>query len=369
MPGDPSVDVELQSLEDENVRLREQLASVLESSSWRLTRPLRRLRGSGRPEKVPAPASRVAVLIPEPVPEPIVAVDVESPGELSPPEAPVPMFVAPGHFYSPIVDPAEVEQEPRRSQIWPLAPRATPGVDWREDAQIALCREVFALQERLRFLEDASPDPTEYFALNDQYTPLDAWVLEGMLRWLRPGRVIEVGSGFSSLVTARVNREEFEGAMRFTCIEPYPRQFLIDGVPGVSNLIVSKIQDVPLEVFDSLEDGDILFLDTSHVAKTGSDTTWLFHEVIPRLAPGVIVHVHDIFLPFEYPVEWVREGRSWNENHFVHSFLLYNRAFEIMFGSMYMAHLHRPIVAEAFPGWPDAASGGGGALWLRRCRA
>jgi hypothetical protein len=331
-------------LEEENARLREHLASVLESSSWRLTQPLRRLRGSDRPETLPPPA--------------------ETRPETQPTET---LFVPPGHFYSPIVDLDEVEQEPRRSQIWPQTPRAMPGVDWREDAQIALCRDIFARQERLEFLDEASADPTAYFALNDQYPPLDAWVLEGMLRWLRPPRMIEVGSGFSSLVTARVNREEFRSQMRFTCVEPYPRQFLVDGVPGVSDLIVSKIQDVPLGEFESLAAGDVLFLDTSHVVKTGSDTTWLFHEVLPRLAPGVIVHVHDIFLPYDYPEAWVREGRSWNENYLMHSFLLYNSAFEILFGSMYMMNLQPAVVVEAFPGWPHHASSGGGALWLRRC--
>jgi hypothetical protein len=336
------------TLEEENARLREQLASVLESSSWQLTRPLRRLRGSTRPEAVP----------------PERASDAGA-GLASR----VPLFVPPGHFYSPIVDPDEIEQEPRRSQVWPRTPRAMPGVDWREDAQIALCHDVFAQQERLHFREEASPAATEYFALNDQYPPLDAWVLEGMLRWARPRRMIEVGSGFSSLISARVNREQLANEMHFSCIEPYPRQFLLDGVPGVSDLIVSKIQDVPLDVFDSLGDGDILFVDTSHVVKTGGDVTWLFHEVLPRLAPGVFVHVHDIFLPCEYPPHWVHEGRSWNENHLVHSFLLYNDKFEIVFGSMYMTTLQREAVVAAFPGWPDAISSGGGSLWLRRRRS
>ncbi len=187
----------------EIARLREQLASVLESSSWRFTRPLRRLRRSHRPESIdsrpspPAPAAATAETAPEPH---------------------VPLFVPPGHFYSPIVDPAGVGSEPRRSQVWPSVARSLAGVDWRPEAQLALCRDVFAHQRRLDFRDEASEDPTEYFALNDQYPPLDAWVLEGMLRWLRPSRMIEIGSGFSSLVSARVNRDELEGRMRFTCI-------------------------------------------------------------------------------------------------------------------------------------------------------
>jgi predicted O-methyltransferase YrrM len=347
------------ALVEENARLRAELGSVLESSSWRLTRPLRRLRGSGRPEVVPPPVplvdlaeETVAEALPEP--DPVAA------------EPTVPLFSPPGHFYSPIVDPAELEEEPRRSQVWPPRPREMPGVDWREPEQLALCREVFARQERLVFREEAGDDPTEYYALNDQYPPLDAWLLEAMLRWLRPRRVIEVGSGYSSLVTARVNRELLGGAMRFTCVEPYPRQFLVDGVPGVSDLIVSKIQDVPVDEFEALGAGDVLFVDTSHVVKTGGDVTWLLHEVIPRLAPGVAVHIHDIFLPRDYPEAWVQQNRSWNEQYLVHSFLAFNDTFEVVLSAAYMAALHRGELATAFPGWPSAKSSGGGALWLRR---
>ncbi len=312
-----------------------------------------------------------ALALPKVAPPPTVA-DPDQEAEPIPTPAlerePAGLFAPPGHFYSPIVDPAEVGIAPRRSQIWPRTPRPTPGVDWREREQIALCREVFALQDRLEFRDDASTDPAEYFAMNDQYPPLDAWLLEAMLRWLQPGRMIEVGSGFSSLVSARVNREVLGGAMRFTCIEPYPRQFLIDGVTGISDLIVSKIQDVPLQEFDSLGEGDILFIDTSHVAKTGSDVNWLFHEVIPRLAAGVVVHVHDIFLPRDYPEDWVRQGRSWNENYLVHSFLLFNSAFDILLGATYMAELQRDVLSQTFPDWLRSRSAGGGSLWLRRRR-
>jgi hypothetical protein len=355
----PPSTVAIAQLVEENARLREQLASVLESASWRLTRPLRRLRGSVRPESVPR-----AIELPA---QPEHAATTHEPPPAQPPAGErVPQFVPPGHFYSPIVDPSELVVEPRRSRIWPPTPRATPGIDWREDEQIALCRDILALQDRLQFRVDAGDDPTEYFAMNDQYPPLDAWLLEAMLQWLRPRRMIEVGSGFSSLVTARVNRELFGSQMRFSCIEPYPRQFLIDGVPGISGLLRSKIEDVPLGEFESLGSGDILFIDTSHVVKTGGDVTWIFHEIIPRLAPGVIVQIHDIFLPGDYPEAWVAEGRSWNESYLVHSFLTFNGVFEILLGSQFMAARHPDVLAQAFPGWPTAPSRGAGALWIRR---
>jgi predicted O-methyltransferase YrrM len=357
-------DAIVDELESENARLREQLASVLESSSWRLTRSLRRLRGSSRPEALPPPVSHPA---PDPTPaEPAAEVLPIAPIEGATPASSVPIFAPPGHFYSPIVDPAELIAEPRRSRVWPARSRETLGVDWHDADQVALCRDVFAAQHRLSFRVEASDDPTEYFVMNDQYPPLDAWLLEAMIQWLRPRRMIEIGSGFSSLVTARVNRELLGGQLRFTCVEPYPRQFLLDGVPGISDLIVDLIQDVPLEAFDSLGARDILFIDTSHVVKTGGDVTWIFHEIVPRLATGVVVHIHDIFLPSEYPEAWVAEGRSWNESYLVHSFLAFNEAFEVVFGNSFMAERHPDVLAGAFPGWPTSPSRGGASLWLRR---
>ncbi len=276
------------------------------------------------------------------------------------------MFFPPGHYYSPVVDPAELAEEPRRSQVWPPAPRATPGVDWREAEQIALFRDVFARQPRLDFREEASEAPSEYYALNGMFPPLDAWLLEAILRWARPRRMIEVGSGFSSLVSARVNRELLDGSIRLTCIEPYPRPFLTDGIAGLSDLIVAKIQDVPLEEFSSLNGGDILFIDTSHTVKTGGDVTWIFHEIVPRLAPGVVVHVHDAFLPGDYPEPWVLDGWGWNEAYLLQSFLAFNGEFEVVAGVQYMVRYHPEVVSEAFPEWLTTAAQGGASLWLRR---
>jgi SAM-dependent methyltransferase/predicted O-methyltransferase YrrM len=271
-----------------------------------------------------------------------------------------------GHYYSPLPDQTELASSPRRSQIWPPVPRETPGIDWRDADQLRLVRDVFARQPQLQLLDDESDDPTEYFALNDQYPFLDARLLEAMLNHLRPRRVIEVGSGFSSLITARVNREHFGGGIDFTCIEPYPRQFLLDGVPGISGLRVEKIQDTPLAVFEALGDGDILFIDTSHTVKTGGDVVWLYEEVVPRLAPGVAVHIHDVFLPGDYPEPWVMEGWGWNEVYLVHAFLAFNAAFDVAVGAQYMLHRHLDALVAAFPGLEAQLGRGGAALWLRR---
>jgi len=273
----------------------------------------------------------------------------------------------PGHFYSPLPDTRELGAEPRHSEVWPGRPRETPGIDWPDDVQVALCRDVFGRQERLE-LSDEPEAPFDYFTGNDQFAPFDAWVLEGFLRHLRPGRMIEVGSGFSTLLSARVNREHLDGSMQLACIDPYPREFLVEGVPGVSELRVEKVQDTPFEVFERLRENDVLFIDSSHVAKTGSDVVWLFQEVVPRLQPGVVVHIHDMFVPGEYPEQWVLDGRAWNELYLVRAFLAFNSSFRIEFGSQYMLKNHRDSVLEAFPGMHEAryAHPGGGSLWIRR---
>jgi predicted O-methyltransferase YrrM len=178
--------------------------------------------------------------------------------------------------------------------------------------------------------------------------------------------MIEVGCGFSTLVSARVNREYFNSQVDLICIEAYPRPFLLDGVTGVSHLRVEKVQDTPLTLFEALKEHDILFIDTSHTVKTGGDVTWIFHEILPRLAQGVIVHVHDVFLPGEYPEPWVMQGWGWNEAYLVQSFLAFNEVFEIIWGTQYMLINHHDDVLAAFPGFQAYLAMGGASLWIRR---
>jgi superfamily II DNA or RNA helicase/predicted O-methyltransferase YrrM len=270
-----------------------------------------------------------------------------------------------GHYYSPMPDVRKLAVEPARSHVWPASPHPTPGIDWREKAQLGLCRK-FARQTALEFAREPTGDPTEYDELNSMYHPLDALVLQALLRNLKPTRMIEIGSGYSSLVSARVNREFLRGKMRFTCIEPNPRDFLVAGVPGISDLHVQEVQDVPLELYGELEDGDVLFIDTSHTVKTGGDVSWIYNQILPRLNPGVVVHLHDIFMPGDYPEQWVVEGWGWNETYLVQSFLAFNSAFEILFGVRWMIQNHWDALVKAFPGLTEARAEWTSALWIRR---
>jgi hypothetical protein len=179
--------------------------------------------------------------------------------------------------------------------------------------------------------------------------------------------MIEVGSGFSTLLAADVNRRFLDSSMEITCIEPFPRPFLRNGVPGVTRLLEAKVQDIPLHEFAALEAGDILFIDSSHVAKTGSDVNFLYFEVLPRLAHGVRVHIHDIFLPHDYLRSWVvDENRSWNEQYLLRALLMYSRAFRVVFGCSY-AFWRFPELVRTALAHPLGHAFAGGSFWIERC--
>lgn len=272
-----------------------------------------------------------------------------------------------GHFYSPVVDPDEIAQ--RRHEIWPAQPFVA-GVDFDDEAHRRVLSEVFPrFIADYRYEEAAPAEDAEldrFYTRNSQFSWLDSRALFVLLREWRPRRIIEVGSGYSSLLMADVNQRFLDGACDITCIEPYPRPFLRRGLPGLSRVIEERVQRVDMSEFARLEAGDILFIDSSHVAKTGSDVNHLYFEVLPRLAHGVRVHVHDIFLPHDYPPDWViDENRSWNEQYVLRALLMHSAAFHVVFGCSYAYHRFPEEVRQAL----NVASGrafGGSSFWIER---
>ena len=270
-----------------------------------------------------------------------------------------------GHRYSPVPDTRELAQERIKRRVWPAEPPPTPAIDWRGREQLALCENVFALQEPIELARRPAEDGKEYWRRNRMYPPLDAWVLQAMLRHLEPVRMIEVGCGFSSLVTARVNREFFGERMRLTCIDPDIRHPLQSGVRGITEIRQQEVQDTPLDLFAELHAGDVLFIDTSHTVKTGGDVPWIYNRILPTLRPGVVVHLHDVFLPGDYPEQWVLEGRAWNEIYLIQSFLAFNSGFEVLFGVRWMMLNHPEALLKAFSEL-GPHSHLASALWIRR---
>lgn len=272
----------------------------------------------------------------------------------------------PGHFHSPIVDPDALAA--RAESIWPTDPEVL-AIDFRPSEHRRILREVFP-----RFIADydyaelqsETATEAEYFTNNGQFGWLDSRALFVLLRDLPPRRMIEVGSGFSSLLTANINRRWFNGEIEVDCIDPYPRPFLEGDVPGIGQLIRERVEHLDLAFFARLEAGDVLFIDSSHVAKTGSDVIFLLFEVLPRLKAGVRVHLHDIFLPHDYPKDWVLgENRSWNEQYVLRALLMYSTAFRVVFGSSYAFTRFPDLVASAL-GVPPGEGFGGGSFWIEK---
>jgi predicted O-methyltransferase YrrM len=260
-----------------------------------------------------------------------------------------PPFVAPGHFYSPLTSDADIA----KALTWSGA----PGVDLAETEQLQLAAKLTPdMQAPL-----AGP---RYQTVNNMYGPADASVYRAMLRQFRPQRIIEVGSGYST-AAALDAADEDDGlpGLEITCIEPYPDRLLGLLRPADHDrvtIIREPVQDVEVSAFKQLEAGDFLFIDSTHVLKAGSDVAWLFLHVLPHLKPGVIVHVHDLFWPFEYPEEWLREHRDWTEAYLVHAFLAGNADWEILLFSSWLWSCHQELIPR------HLVSDGPGALWLRR---
>ena len=268
----------------------------------------------------------------------------------------------PGHFYSPIVEPADIAR--RSAAIWPAQPLVA-GIDFDPAGHAHLLDEVFPPLLRDYAYPDELPerdDLREFYTRNSQFSWFDPRAAFALLRHWAPRRVIEVGSGYSSLLVADVGRRFLGPDFRLTCIEPFPRPFL-RRLPGVE-LIVQPVQDVDPALFDRLEPGDVLFIDSSHVAKTGSDVNRLYFDVLPRLARGVHVHVHDIFLPHDYPRDWVLdENRSWNEQYLVRALLMDSTRLRVRFGCNY-AWATFPAKVSPLLGLPPGQGYGGGSLWM-----
>ena len=276
---------------------------------------------------------------------------------------PEPRFAPPGHFASPVPSLDDVRAQATR--IFGPPPRTIPGIDLDEAGQLALLDELETYYRDLPFGPKRRPG-LRYWFDNPAYSYSDGIFLYCMLRRLRPGRFIEVGSGHSSCLTLDVNALHFEGRMRCTFIEPYPDRLLslLDEADRRSiDLIRKPLQDVPLSTFAELEANDVLFIDSSHVGKAGSDVNYLLFDILPSLDPGVHVHIHDVLHPFEYPLDWLEAGRAFNEAYLVRAFLSFNEAFRVVLFNTFLEHFHERRFAERMP---LCLRNTGGSLWLAR---
>jgi predicted O-methyltransferase YrrM len=260
-----------------------------------------------------------------------------------------PPYATPGAFYSPLTTNDDVA----RCMSW----ADVPSVDLREEEQLAMASRLGPI------LAEPPPGP-RYKAANDMYGPGDAAVFRAMLAQFRPRRLIEVGSGYSTALA--LDEAEHNGdlsGLEITCIEPYPErllELLVGNDRERITLLRQPVQELPLTTYERLRPGDVLFIDSTHVVKAGSDVVWLFLHVLPVLAPGVVVHIHDVFWPFEYPDTWLRQHRDWTEAYLAHAFLIGNSQWQIEFFSSWFWRCHPELVPGSVNGKDP------GSIWIRK---
>jgi hypothetical protein len=276
------------------------------------------------------------------------------------------VHVVPNHFYAPVPDTHGISEE-----YW-KHPSSLVGVDLNEAGQLALL-ESFRGKYQPEFGQFSNSQLSSGGAslLSNSFSSVDAEILYCMIRHFRPNTVIEIGSGNSTRISSTAllkNGSETGAQAQMIAIEPYPSIEIEKGFPGLTRLIKSPVQQVPLAEFENLRENDILFIDSSHVLKEASDVQFEYLEIVPRLKKGVIVHFHDIFLPSPYPRSWVVEDlRFWNEQYILQALLAFNNSFEVLWAGSYMNSKHPEALERAFPSYRRNETVPG-SFWIRRVR-
>jgi hypothetical protein len=275
------------------------------------------------------------------------------------------IHMTPVHFYAPIPDTRSLPES-----LWER-PSDLVGLDMREDEQLQMLSTLASnfKSEYDALPRDSSDFSHQYVVENDSFTSVDGEMLYCMVRSSMSSRVIEIGSGMSTRLIAQaltVNEAETGRTASFTVIDPFPSPVVQEGFRGLSHLVQTGVEVVSYEKFAELGEGDILFIDSSHTVKVGNDVHRECLDILPRLAPGVIVHFHDIFLPWEYPREWIMDKQLfWAEQYLLQAFLCFNPAFEVVWAASYMHTHHRHALEDAFASY-DSRRHWPGSFWIHR---
>ena len=257
--------------------------------------------------------------------------------------------VTPSHFYFPVPNLKSFQ-----GKNW-SACRPCAGIDFRLREQIGRAyTDLLPFASEWIFPESATDDRHEFHFNNGFFERVDAEVAWSLVRHRKPARIIEVGSGNTTLLLAaalKKNREEGSPG-ELISIEPHPASFLKDGVQGLTELLARPVQQVPLELFSTLRDGDILFIDSSHVVSMDSDVLFECLRILPTLAPGVLIHFHDIFTPLDYPEKFVMTNLCfWGEQYLLEAFLSFNANFRVVWSASALQKFHPEVLRHVFTGW------------------
>jgi predicted O-methyltransferase YrrM len=267
----------------------------------------------------------------------------------------------PGHFYSPLPDVQWVVSN--SAKLYPKKDSLSSDITLQGDVQKALLCDLGKYVPEFQFPE-APLEGYRYYHGNSMFGLGSGIILFGMIRHFKPKRIFEIGSGHTSALMLDTNDQFMNQGMKLTFIEPYPdrlHSLLKEDDRTRCTIYEKPAQDVPSSYFEQLQENDILFIDSSHVTKIGSDVNYIFFDILPVLKPGVIIHFHDIYWPFEYPLGWIQQGRAWNEAYLLRAFLQYNSSFEILLFNQYLCtcfpefyHEHTGMTAT------------GSSIWLRK---
>lgn len=271
-------------------------------------------------------------------------------------------FVPPGHFYSAIPSPEDIEDVARRER----RPAALPGVDLDDDGQLAFLELLAPAYGELDLQADAGPG-RRYGYANPNFGRTDAILLASALIALRPRRVVEVGSGDSTCLLLDVRDHFLGGELEVTLIEPHPayvRELLGEDVAS-TRLLSQRLQTSRSRSSSAWRPETSSSSTRRTWPRPAATSTGCCSRSSRRLRQGVVVHVHDVFFPFEYPLSWLREGRAWNELYALRAFLTFNSDFEVLLFGDYAVERHRPWFARHMALCLETA---GGSLWLRRTR-
>lgn len=257
--------------------------------------------------------------------------------------------VTPSHFYFPVPNLKSFQHKDWK------ACRPCAAVDFRLAEQVQrLQDEWMPFYREWTFPETNGGDRHDFHFNNGFFERVDAEVAYSLVRRHKPRRIIEIGSGNTTLVLAAALRKNASAGSpgELISIEPHPAPFLKDGLKGLTRLIEGPVQNVPLELFSTLRAGDVLFIDSSHVVSMDSDVLYECLRILPVLAPGVLVHFHDVFTPLDYPEKFVMTNLCfWGEQYLLEAFLAFNSAFKVVWSASAMQRFHPDVLRHAFPSW------------------
>lgn len=270
------------------------------------------------------------------------------------------VFPLRNHYYEPLFDYRILKKDLR-------ADRNLPGIDWNVNEQLSLVSKFNFQEELLEFDMNKEAEDT-FFYNNGFFMSGDAEFYYNIIRHKKPKRIIEIGSGNSTLMAINAIKQntidDLDYYCELTCIEPYEMPWLEKlGIKVIRN----KVENIEITAFKNLVAGDILFIDSSHVIRPQGDVLYEFLEILPQLNKGVIVHIHDIFSPKDYLNEFIQDHMfMWNEQYLLEAFLSHNKDFKIIGALNYLTHHHRNALAAACPVFAEQKEREPGSFWMER---